>query len=320
MAKRGTLSRKLVHALGIVQLPVQELADQLKEELGGNPMFETERDAEADAHLNLTEESLVADSLPRLPPEDDTDTTSLHLDEDQYETLTFVDPEIEKLFDLEARPVDPVPEPVADSFDPTLLPDLIVTEEEAYLTCEVNIDPLPPSRLNSRYVELLADPTTPDETTHYLNEQLRRGKWLFLCVEQRNHLLKQVGDLLIEEMPTYLTGATAHLLPLPIHKVAKALKVKEETVISVIANKSVNCPAGTLSLAKLFTHAYVEADLPPTIVLIRELIDAENPVKPLSDAQISAALAARGIRCARRTVAKYRYQQGIPSTRVRRQR
>lgn len=317
MTQKVTASPQLVHALGIIQLPVQELADQLSKELGENPMFEPERDAVAEGLVSLTEESLITDSIPGVPPEDEMDFISLQLGEDQYRNLDFVEPEIEELFDLEARPADPLPEPAPDAFDPTLLPDLIVTETEEYLTCAVNHDPLPNARINPPYARLLADPATPPETTQFLNDQLRRGKWLLLCVEQRNHLLKRVGDFLIEEMPNYLTGNTNHLLPIPISKVAKAFKVQETTIISILANKSLSCPAGNLSLSKLFTHAYVESDLPPTIVLIRELIDAENPTKPLSDAQISTALAARDIQCARRTVAKYRHQQGIASSRRR---
>ncbi len=318
MVQRVIESPQLVHALGIIQLPIQDLADHLTSELGNNPMFESERDALSEGRMHLTEESLLTDSLPGLPAKDETDFTSLHLDDDQYLTLDFLEPEIAELFDLDARPTDPLPEPAADAFDPTLLPDLIITETEEYLTCDVNIDPLPNTRLNPPYARLLANPTTPAETTQFLNDHLQRGKWLLLCVEQRNHLLKRVGDLLIEEMPNYLIGNTTHLLPIPISKAAKLFKVPETTLISAIANKSVSSPAGSLSLTKLFTHAYVQSDLPPTIVLIRELIDGENPTKPLSDAQISATLESRGIQCARRTVAKYRFQHGISNSRGRR--
>jgi RNA polymerase sigma-54 factor len=468
MTQKVAASPQMALALEIMQLPVQELALRLVEELDRNPVLVPEDEAllieEEQESGDLTEESLVADSLEHEPEEDVVDALSLRFDDDNYLALQSVDPELDELFTLDdvstrrlplleellastpslvelmleradghffdktdlamaeiligemdesgliSVPLGEITETkgwdpaqlervlrelqrigptgvcarstqeclllqledeglghslayrlVRDSFDdllhnrlgsvqkqlhltsdqihaaiqedlnrlglhssmpqpefaPTLLPDIQVSEVDTYLVADVVTDPLPSPRFDPRYRAMM-DEGTP-ETVAYLHQCLRQGKWMLMCVEQRNRLLKRIGDLLVDRMSHYLRGETAHLIPIPLHAAAQALHVHESTVIRAIAGKTLMCPGGTLPLSKLFTHAYVTPDESPAKVAIRELVEKENRFRPLSDEQLAQLLNEQGIPCARRTVAKYRVAMRIPNTRVRRQ-
>ena len=104
--------------------------------------------------------------------------------------------------------------------------------------------------------------------------------------------------------------------------IADKLALSESTVSRAISNKYVKSPQGVFEFKYFFSGGFTTED--GTAVssrsvqeMIRELVDDEDPKKPLSDSKLTELLTARGIDISRRTVAKYREELGIQASHLR---
>lgn len=197
-----------------------------------------------------------------------------------------------------------------------IIPDVTIKREEnGELQVLVNEDPLPPLRLNRRYLELLNDKTLLTETREFIEKKIMSAKWMLKNLTERNETLARISHLLIKKQKSFLQEKDGKLLPLTMLEIASELNLHESTITRAVSNKYVNTPRGILSLRSFFTHG-LSSDLSSTSVKeeIFAIIKNENKKKPLSDASILNILEEKGISCARRTIAKYRKQMGIAST------
>jgi len=124
---------------------------------------------------------------------------------------------------------------------------------------------------------------------------------------------------LVRQQAGFLEFGEQALRPLTLREVASDVGLHESTVSRAVARKYVRTPRGTLPLRAFFasgieTGGGGETSSTAIQSMIRTLIDAENPRKPLSDARLAALLKAGGVPVARRTVAKYREAMSIPSS------
>ena len=123
---------------------------------------------------------------------------------------------------------------------------------------------------------------------------------------------------LIHEQAAFLEFGESALRPLTLREVAVRLELHESTISRAIARKYVRTPRGTLALRDFFAsgidHEGGAASSTAVQAMIRDLVDAENPRKPLSDSALVERLRQAGVVVARRTVAKYREQIGIASS------
>jgi len=109
-----------------------------------------------------------------------------------------------------------------------------------------------------------------------------------------------------------------------LHDIAEAIEMHESTISRVTTNKYMLTPRGIFELKYFFSsHVYTKsgAECSSTAIraLLKKLIAAENPQRPLSDSKLATILADQGIKVARRTVAKYREAMLIPSSSERRE-
>ena len=107
--------------------------------------------------------------------------------------------------------------------------------------------------------------------------------------------------------------------PLVLREIADELGLHESTISRVTTAKYMNTPFGTFELKYFFgsslnTEAGGNASSTAVRALIKQLVAAEDPKKPLSDSALSSMLEEQGIQVARRTVAKYRESLNIPSS------
>jgi len=114
------------------------------------------------------------------------------------------------------------------------------------------------------------------------------------------------------------------LRPLTMHQVAQVVGLHESTVSRAISNKYIDTPRGLLPLKYFFTTAIETADGGEVSSrqvkhLVRELVGKEDPKKPLSDEVLVNLIRARGMKIARRTIAKYRKELGILPSHLRKQ-
>jgi RNA polymerase sigma-54 factor len=101
--------------------------------------------------------------------------------------------------------------------------------------------------------------------------------------------------------------------------IASKLELHESTISRVTTSKYLATPQGIFEL-KYFFSSHVstagggECSSTAVCAILKELIGAEQPEKPLSDSKLTSMLEQQGIQVARRTVAKYRESLGIPSS------
>ena len=158
---------------------------------------------------------------------------------------------------------------------------------------------------------MLDDKDVPADTKEFIKQKISSAKWLVKNVLQRNSTLYNITEALTEMQKEFFLNPKGKLVPLIMKSVADKLDVHESTIARAVANKYIETPRGIFPLRFFFTNA-LSTDNGGEIAannardLIKELIDAENKKKPLSDQALSELLKAKGIHCARRTVAKYR--------------
>ncbi len=163
---------------------------------------------------------------------------------------------------------------------------------------------------------MLKDPKAKD----FINEKLRNAQWLIRAIEQRRRTIIKVTECIVEKQRQFLERGVAHLKPMILRDVAETVGMHESTISRVTSNKYVHTPQGLFELKYFFNSSISrigDEDIASESVkqAIRKIIDAENKEKPLSDQAIVKILREkRGIRIARRTVAKYREMLGILSS------
>jgi RNA polymerase sigma-54 factor len=184
-------------------------------------------------------------------------------------------------------------------------------------------DGLPRLRLSPRYLRLLQSRALDGETSGFLRERMRAALWFLRSVEQRQNTILKVSEAIVRRQEGFLDHGVSGLRPLVLRDIADDIGMHESTVSRVVANKYIATPRGIFPL-KFFFHSAishaVKGDISSVVVKerIRELIEAEETNRPLSDARIARQLNRLGIRIARRTVAKYREEMRIPSSEQRR--
>lgn len=201
----------------------------------------------------------------------------------------------------------------------TVVPDLEVRKIDGEWRVTLNDEGLPRLRVSPRYVKLLQSRSVDGQTASYLRERMRAALWFLRSVEQRQSTILKVAEALVRRQRGFLEIGVAGLRPLVLRDIADDIGMHESTVSRVVANKFIATPRGVFPL-KFFFHSSishaVEGDISSVVVKerIRALIEAEDPRRPLSDARVARQLNRQGIRIARRTVAKYREEIGIPSS------
>lgn len=193
-----------------------------------------------------------------------------------------------------------------------IVPDIAIESEGEELKVTINDDPLPPLKLNPRYLKLLEDPTLSSETKDFINKKIASAKWMLRNLTERNETLVKIVHSLANSQRDFFLSPKGLLKPMTMTALALELELHESTVARAVSNKYLQTPRGLISLRSLFSTGYIAhdgSDLSSQTIIqeIGSLIKNENKLKPLSDAAISNLLEAKGIPCARRTVAKYRY-------------
>ena len=215
---------------------------------------------------------------------------------------------------------------LVDDALPAIVPDAIIEyqEDEDRYIGYLNDTVLPNLQINKNYAEMVRDEDVDRSTKDFIKTNLSNAQWLIDAIEQRKRTLVRVLNVVAGAQRDYFDQGPEALRPLPMTQVADQLGVHVATVSRAVAGKYVQTPRGTVALRKFFsggiqTDEGEEMSWDAIRAALKEVVDEEDKSKPLSDEALSKALKARGIEIARRTVAKYRDQLGIPSARLRKQ-
>ena len=145
----------------------------------------------------------------------------------------------------------------------------------------------------------------------FIRDHLQEARWLIKSLQSRHETLLKVATCIVEHQRGFLEEGPEAMKPLILRDVADEVGLHESTISRVTTAKYMNTPFGTFELKYFFgsslnTDAGGNASSTAVRALIKQLVAAEDPAKPLSDSQLSSMLEEQGIQVARRTVAKYR--------------
>lgn len=181
---------------------------------------------------------------------------------------------------------------------------------------------VPEVSLDPRVQRLASDQGQPREVREYLRGRLERASWIVEAVGQRLRTLERVGRAIFARQGRFLREGPAAIRPLTMNQVAEELGLHPSTVSRAVAGKGVQTPYGILPLRRFFESEFQpgsDQGRGEIVAALSALVAGEDRRQPLSDEELVEALGARGFAVARRTVAKYRGELGIPSSYQRRQ-
>jgi len=199
-----------------------------------------------------------------------------------------------------------------------VVPDAVVRRREGRWVVELNLANLPQLRVDERYAAALSRGSDAP-----LRAQLTEARWLVRSLTMRNQTLLGVARALVERQVAFLERGPEAMRPLLARELALQLELHESTISRVTAGKWLLTPRGSFPFRHFFSTQLERedgGDVSSTAVraMIERLVGDEDQRRPLSDNDLTKALAERGIRVARRTVTKYREALAIPASYERR--
>ncbi|MCC4605194.1 RNA polymerase factor sigma-54 [Xanthomonas campestris pv. parthenii] len=215
---------------------------------------------------------------------------------------------------LDPRPGKQIGELSQDTY---VVPDCVIWRQRGIWRASLAGRAQPKVTIHRGYENLIR--SCGESDAGYLRGQLQEARWLLKSLEARGETLLRVVRCLLQHQAGFLEFGAQALRPLTLREIAGELGLHESTISRAIARKYVRTPRGTIPLRSFFasgidTDGGGEASSTAIQDMIRRLIEAENPRKPLSDAKLADLLKTSGVPVARRTVAKYREAMNISAS------
>lgn len=237
---------------------------------------------------------------------------------------TGLGPEVIQQAIEEIGTLDPAPgRRFAADANRVVVPDVTVEADHGEWKIILNHDYIPRLRLSNTYKELIAKGKLSKPEGDYLREKLRSGKFIINAIEQRQRTIERITREIIRHQGEFFAEGVAKLKPLTMTQIADIIGVHETTVSRALANKYIKTPHGVFAMKYFFTSGY-QSDAGAAVAntsvkeMIADLVAAEDPGQPRSDQEIVGLLEAKGLKLARRTVAKYREELGLLPSNLRR--
>ena len=219
-----------------------------------------------------------------------------------------------------------------DSRNNQVVPDFILTIENGKPSVLLNRRNAPELHVSQNYKEMLKgykesslENKTKNETVHFIKQKLDSAKWFIDAINQRHKTLLITINAIIDHQKIYfITGDERCLKPMILKDISEKINMDISTVSRVANSKYIDTPYGVRLLKSFFSEGIKNnegEDISSIEVknILEELIVDEDKKKPLADMALSASLKDKGYLVARRTVAKYREQLGLPVARLRKE-
>ncbi len=202
------------------------------------------------------------------------------------------------------------------SDDQYVIPDVSVEKKNGRWVVELNPDTAPRLSINKQYAALSRTMKSSDDN-QFIRSNLQEAKWFIKSLESRNDTLLKVSNCIVQRQQGFFEHGAEAMRPMVLNDIAESVEMHESTISRVTTQKYMHTPRGIFELKYFFSsHVSTEngGECSSTAIraLIKKLISAELPSKPLSDSKIATLLADQGINVARRTIAKYREALTIP--------
>ncbi|MBM7614364.1 RNA polymerase factor sigma-54 [Alkaliphilus hydrothermalis] len=227
--------------------------------------------------------------------------------------------EVQNICDF-IRTLEPKPGRKFSSANHTyIVPDVVVKKIGEDYVVIINDRIGPRLMIRDDYRKMLSNNDENSDTVKFINDKLNSASWLIRSIEQRRQTIYKVVEKIIEKQRDFFDHGKKYLKPMTLKEIAEEIEVHESTVSRATNGKYVETPSGTFELKYFFTSGIegedgegVSAESIKSI--IKEIINEENPKKPLSDSKIADILTEKGMPISRRTVAKYRDDLLIPAS------
>lgn len=203
-----------------------------------------------------------------------------------------------------------------------IVPDVLTSKVGGRWRVQLNPAVIPKVRMNQIYAELFQRHRRQGDGE--MASHLQEARWTLRNIDQRFATILDVAEAIVKRQRHFLEFGAMAMKPLGLKEIADEVGIHESTVSRVTNNKYLATPSGVYELKYFFSRAIVSSNGSPcsgTAIrgLIKDIIEAEKPSAPLSDADITRLLARQGLVVARRTVTKYRQMLKIDAVERRRQ-
>ena len=197
-----------------------------------------------------------------------------------------------------------------------VIPDVSVAKKNGRWVVELNPDSLPKLSVNQQYASMSRRAKNSSDS-QFIRSHMQEAKWFIKSLESRNDTLLKVANCIVQQQMGFFEHGPEMMKPMVLNDVAEMVDMHESTISRVTTQKYMHTPRGIFELKYFFSsHVATESggECSSTAIraLIKKLVAAETPSKPLSDSKIAQLLAEQGIKVARRTIAKYRESLSIP--------
>jgi len=218
--------------------------------------------------------------------------------------------------------LDPHPGIFQDEGGHYITPDFVVTYEHGELTASLNDRSGLSVKVTDRYQELLSNRSAPKVEKRFICKQMQRAKEFTTALAMRRQTLLKVMEALLKRQYAFFLSGPEQVVPLGMKTIAADTALDISTISRAVNGKYVQTRFGLFELKYFFSGGLAMEegdDLSNKIIrqYITEMVKAEDADRPLSDDALAEMLVKRGVRIARRTVAKYREQMHIPVARLR---
>ncbi len=214
-----------------------------------------------------------------------------------------------------------------------VVPDFLLENTDGYLQLTLNNGSVPELHVSREYLDLLNDYKSNaknqtkenKEALQFAREKVESARWFIDAVRQRQETLVRTMQSIIDYQRAYfLDGDEKHLKPMILKDIAERTGYDISTISRVSNSKYIQTEFGVFPLKHFFTEGMQtesgeEVSSLEIKTILQERIEVEDKNNPLTDDQLSAILTEKGYVIARRTIAKYRDQLGIPVARLRRE-
>ena len=211
-----------------------------------------------------------------------------------------------------------------------IVPDFLLEYKEGELKLSMPRFSIPELRVNRKYADILLEAANSSErekkeAAAFVKKKLDSAKWFVEAVKQRHNTLSNTMQAIVDYQHDYfIDGDETHLKPMVLKGIAEKTGFDISTISRVVNSKYIETHFGIYSLKYFFSEGLENQD--GEEVSTRELkkallecVETEDKRKPLTDDELVDRMTGKGYKVARRTIAKYRDQLGIPKARLRKE-
>ena len=196
-----------------------------------------------------------------------------------------------------------------------IVPDVFVVKKNDKWQVELNAESTPKLRINNLYASMIKRGSNSKDNT-YLRDNLQEARWFLKSLQSRHDTLLKVASCIVDRQQGFFEHGEEAMKPMVLRSIAETIEMHESTVSRVTTRKYMHTPRGIYEFKYFFsshvsTESGGECSATAIRAIIKKLVAAENPAKPLSDSKMANVLADQGINVARRTIAKYRESLSI---------